>query len=219
MASEVEICNVALAHLGDTATVASLDPPEGSAQAEHCARFYPIARDSLLEMHAWNFATARVRLAEIVSEWPQWRYAYAVPADFMRALAVLPADSIDDLNMPAIVTPALTTLPSAGRVPRPYVIETDSTSNLVILTNEPDALLRYVREVSDTTRFSPLFTMTLTHLLASMLAGPIIKGAEGNAESKRQLQLMNAYLTQAKGSDAQQRDATPTHHVGWMTGR
>ena len=48
MASAVDICNLALSHLGDTATVASLDPPEGSAQAEHCARFYPVARDALV---------------------------------------------------------------------------------------------------------------------------------------------------------------------------
>ena len=40
MASEVEICNLALARLGDAATVVSIDPPEGSAQAEHCAMFY-----------------------------------------------------------------------------------------------------------------------------------------------------------------------------------
>ena len=59
MSSEVAICNLALAHLGDSATVASIDPPEGSAQSEHCARFYPIARDALLEMHAWKFATRR----------------------------------------------------------------------------------------------------------------------------------------------------------------
>ena len=50
MASEVDICNLALGHLGDNATVASLNPPEGSVQAQHCARFYPIARDALLEM-------------------------------------------------------------------------------------------------------------------------------------------------------------------------
>ena len=61
MASDVEICNLALSHLGDTATVASIDPPEGSAQAEHCARFYPIARDALLEKHDWSWATRRSR--------------------------------------------------------------------------------------------------------------------------------------------------------------
>ena len=46
MASDVDVCNLALAHLGDEATVASISPPEGSAQAGHCARFYPMARDS-----------------------------------------------------------------------------------------------------------------------------------------------------------------------------
>ena len=33
MASEVDICNLALAHLGDAATVSSINPPEGSIQA------------------------------------------------------------------------------------------------------------------------------------------------------------------------------------------
>ena len=79
MASEVDICNLALARLGDNATVASIDPPEGSAQAEHCARFYAIARDSLLEMHAWKFATRRVQLAKLtVPSW-DWSFAYAEP--------------------------------------------------------------------------------------------------------------------------------------------
>ncbi len=50
MPSVVDLCNLALAYLGDDATVASIDPPEGSAQAEHCQRFYPIARDTLLQM-------------------------------------------------------------------------------------------------------------------------------------------------------------------------
>ena len=70
MASVVDICNLALGHLGDPATVSSIDPPEGSAQAQHCARFYPIARDSLLEMHSWNFSTYREALAHLQpAEW------------------------------------------------------------------------------------------------------------------------------------------------------
>ena len=91
MASEVEICNLALAHLGDEATVASIDPPEGSAQAEHCARFYPIARDGLLQMHPWNFASRRVSLASVTMPYTMWKYAYACPGDMMVAVAVLPA--------------------------------------------------------------------------------------------------------------------------------
>ena len=34
MASEIDICNLALSHLGDTATIASLDPPEGSVAGD-----------------------------------------------------------------------------------------------------------------------------------------------------------------------------------------
>ena len=63
MATEVDICNLALAHLGDDATIASLSPPEGSAQAEKAARFYPIARNTLLEMHTWNFASKAWKLS------------------------------------------------------------------------------------------------------------------------------------------------------------
>ena len=71
MASEVDICNLALGHLGDNATVSSISPPEGSAQAEHCARFYPLARDALLEMGYWNFAMRRVALAQLTMNWPE----------------------------------------------------------------------------------------------------------------------------------------------------
>ena len=90
MASIVEICNLALARLGDEATVASIDPPEGSAQAEHCQRFYPIARDVLLETHDWSFATTRARLSLLADAdtW-EWQYAYAEPANTIRVLSIL----------------------------------------------------------------------------------------------------------------------------------
>ena len=57
MATEVDICNMALSFLGDRATVTSINPPEGSAQAEHCARFYPMALNEMLAQARWSFAT------------------------------------------------------------------------------------------------------------------------------------------------------------------
>ena len=62
---EVTICNLALSHLGDTAAVASIKPPDSSVQAQLCARFYWVARNALLEMAAWGFATRRVVLAKL----------------------------------------------------------------------------------------------------------------------------------------------------------
>lgn len=216
MASEIDICNLALSHLGDTATVASLDPPEGSVQAEHCARFYSIARDSLLEMHPWGFATRRIQLAQLGTGWPEWDYSYAQPSDALNIIAVLPPDATDDYSQ------GLSNVPlSAGGsyVPKAFSCEIDSNGADVIYTDQEDAVLRYTALVSDTTKFSPLFVMALSWHLASMLAGPIIKGDAGAAEAKRCASMMQAFLSKATESDAGQRRITPQHSVTWMNGR
>ncbi len=215
MSSEVQICNLALAYLGDSATVASINPPEGSAQAEHCALFYPVARDTLLEMHNWSFATKRTTLALLSSSVDGWEYAYQAPNGMLTALAVLPTDSGGDYSVS--YDDVYSDL-SAGYSPQPFQVETISGA-LVILTNQENAVLRYTAHVTDTTRFSQLFTACLTWYLASMLAGPIIKGDAGSAESKRCLQQMRALLTTASVNDSASRKIAPSHNVPWLLGR
>ena len=226
MASEVDICNLALAHLGDTATISSINPPEGSAQAQHCARFYPIARDGLLEGHFWNFAMKRATLAQVSNSWPEWQFAYAVPADCLNPISVLPPNANDDYA--SSFTPTDTpywshnfapVLAAGQYVPQPYTVEMDANGNQIILTNQEQAVLRYTRYVTDTTKFSPLFTMTLSHLLASFLAGPIIKGDAGIAVSQQQLKIAMSYQAQAEASDANQRNIKVEHIVPWTSGR
>lgn len=226
MASDIDICNIALAHLGDTATVASINPPEGSAQSEHCARFYPIARDSLLEMHDWGFATKRIALSQLSYSWPQWDYAYAYPQGVIRILAVLPPDAQDDYSTRFAPTDVpgyyqnVSPVIAAGRyVPQAYQVESAADGARLILTDQENATCRYLEAVTDTTKFTPLFVTTLTWQLASMLAGPVIKGDQGAAEAKRCQQMMAAYLAQARASEANQRNIKPEHIVNWMAGR
>lgn len=216
MATEIDICNLALGHLGDSATIASISPPEGSAQAEHCARFYPIARDALLEMHSWGFATKRVQLALLAEAWPEWSYAYAQPNDAVNIIAVLSPDAADDYSQNLSNLPIVA---GGDYVPQPFSCEINEDNAQVILTDQVDAVLRYTALVSDTGSFSPLFTLTLSWFLASMLAGPVLKGDAGAAESKRCLAVMQAFLSQATESDASQRRVNPTHKVAWMGGR
>lgn len=201
MASEVDICNLALARLGDNATVASIDPPEGSAQAEHCARFYPVARDSLLEMHAWKFATRRVLLAQLTTDTWNWTFAYAEPTGVLKLLAVLPASAASDADT------------------QEYEAETDGNGTPIILTDQEGASLRYVAHVTDTTVFSPLFVDALAWLLASYLAGPVLKGDAGAAMAKACLQSFMLALSNAKVSDANQRKVRPEHKPDWIAGR
>jgi len=226
MASEVDICNLALGHLGDNATVSSISPPEGSAQSEHCARFYPIARDALLEMHNWNFSMRRVNLAEIANNWPEWKYSYVLPGDSINIIAVMPPEANDDYASRFVPTDTpdfahnYSPVIAAGRYsPQPFSVEIASDGNHVLYTNQEEAMLRYTCYVTDTTSFSPLFVMTLSWQLAAMLAGPVIKGDAGSAEAKRCTQMAMGYMSQAKVSDSNQRRNNIEHIVPWSAGR
>tara|TARA_R100000149_G_C5859791_1_gene126022 strand:+ start:298 stop:981 length:684 start_codon:yes stop_codon:yes gene_type:complete len=227
MATEVDICNLALAYLGDDATIASIKPPEGSAQAEKAARFYPIARDTLLEMHTWNFTMKRGTIALTTNTLKQWEYAYAAPADMISPIAILDPNAQNDYatRMSAGDTPGNLTANSAPTVvagqymPQAFAIETDVNGLTLIYTNQENALLRYTAKVTDPTKFSSLFVNTLSWHLASMLAGPVIKGDQGMAEGKRCTQVMQQYLLSAKQQDNLQRDITVEHIVPWTSGR
>lgn len=201
MATEVEICNLALSHLGDEATVSSIDPPEGSPQAEHCARFYPIARDVLLEMHPWGFATRRVTLAALTVPTWSWQFAYAYPSEVIKLLAILPygASTEDDSQ--------------------DYETEGAADGARIILTDTESASCRYIASVSDTSKFSPLFVDALSRLLASYLAGKLIKGDAGRKASMDQLGAFNMAASRAMVSDANQRRGKVTHIPDWIGAR
>jgi hypothetical protein len=222
MASEVDICNQALANLGDSATVASINPPEGSAQAEHCQRFYPLARDTLLDMHNWGFATRRAALAQLTNESTEWAYAYAVPINTINVIAIHPAGATSDYS---VGVPVSSQWQESGTseigiyTPQDFSVETNSSGAEVILTNVADAWARYVVQVTDTAKFSPLFTEALIWLLSSKLAGPVIKGAEGRGEARACMQIFKEFFGKAAESDANQQRHTVKQSVGWMVNR
>lgn len=205
MSSEIDICNLSLSHLGDKATVASIDPPEGSAQAEHCARFYPIARDALLEEGSWAFNTKRIALASLADVPDAWSFAYAMPSDAMNIIALLPDGAGDDYDY--------------GTDLVAWVCETTEDGDKVIYSNTESAVARYKAFVDDTTKFSPLFVMTLSWRLAGLLAGPVLKGDSGRSEAARCEQIAAAYLAKAGTTNAKQTKHNPTHTPTFVAAR
>lgn len=208
MSSAVDICNLALAHLGDDATVSSIDPPEGSAQAEHCARFYPIARRMLIAMHTWGFATKRANLALLIDVPPAgWAYAYALPNPCMKPVVVYTPEQIDNFDL---VSGDLPSQDVGDFNTQDFVVETLTSGTKVIYTNVENAVLLYLVDVTNTTRFDPLFEIALARLLASMLAGPVIKGTEGMKVSGAHLkQFYTVELPEAKRADSSARQSSP----------
>lgn len=225
MASETGICNLALANLGDTAIVSSISPPDGSAQAQHCARFYPIARNALLEMATWGFATKRTILTLLENDSAQWLYAYGVPAGTLNLIAVIPVDATDDYSaelgghVQCVLGHAFNDRTADYYVPQPYALETRTDGQQVIRTNVENAVLRHTVLITDTTKFTPLFVVALGWLLSSMLAGPLLKGEAGAGESKRCLGMFQAFEAQAEASDANQTKTNVRQVVPWIAGR
>ena len=199
MASMIDICNLALTHLGEGEIIADLE--EGSVNADRCGVYYPIALDQMLERHDWNFATFRTTLALLSDDTgTAWTYSYSVPASYVRAIAVLFPDAKDN-------------------DPQPYEVETLQNGDLVIYTDTEDAILRYVKRVTDTAKFSPLFVVAFSRLMAGYLAGPIIKGTDGMRVGEAQMQQFEKDFAKAAAADANSRHVQQEHTPSSITAR
>jgi hypothetical protein len=193
---------MALSHIGSEARVSSISPPDGSVEAGHCAMFYDLARTELLEPGNWAFSLKRATLAEVTNPSGAWAYAYAKPSNCLRALRIL-RPSI----AAAVLTRNLAFEPHTDdRGGAAFDVEGD-----VILTNEPDAVLLYVQDVTDSTKFPASFTSALSYLLASYLAGPIIKGNEGVrvGDAMRQRALALAEVSATASANASSAESLP----------
>lgn len=196
MASEVDICNLALSHLGDDANVISIHPPDQSVQAQLCSSLYPMARNALFDEHNWSFTTKRVTLAELTPETLEYEYCYAAPSDLLNIIALRNAfqqrASIDG---------------TASAMRDEYSMEVNSAGLQVIYCHFANAELIYNANAVDPGKFPPLFVNALGWLLASYLAGPLLKGDVGASAAVKMLQGYSQALSKAISSDSQNRKA------------
>lgn len=158
MSSDVAICNLALSHLGADATVASISPPDGSAEAGYCATFYSLARRTTLTAANWGFARRRATLAEMINDSDQWAFKYTLPNKCLHPRKVLMTGAADHPD----------------RAGAPFELQDGA-----IYTNQVEAVLIYTIDVEDVSTFPPDFITALSQILAGYLAGPIVKGIEG----------------------------------------
>lgn len=186
MASIVELCNIALGHLGNKAQVVSVFPPDGSVEAKLCNGRYATARDEMLGMFDWDFARNRQALALVTNNNPNWLYAYAIPSTCMVPRRVLPA-----------------TVTANETESEKYSIE-----GSVLYTNKEDAVLVFTMFFTDINKFTVGFRTALALQLAGHLAGPVIRLGDG---AKAAQNLFGA--ARAAGADAQATNANSSNVV------
>ena len=174
MASEVDICNKALLSLG-AAQIISFDDP--SNEAALCKQLYFDLRDAVLQAHDWSFAIERVVLPKGGTD-PTFRYANAYPLP-TRVLYV------QEVNKITRTDPV-----------RDWQVENDA-----IVTDDNTCSAKLLRQVTDTSKFSPLFIQALQARLAADMSIPLT--SNGKLEQAK-WNLYRAKLTEASSRDGQQ---------------
>lgn len=218
MSTAVDICNLALSLLGDEATLASIDPPEGSAQADHCARWYPIARDQMLEARDWSRARRiQAAPASLANKRPDWAYSYAMPTDCLAVRRLVPS-TLDASEMQAIQNAEfLGGLLAQADVP--FDTYSDDNDRLILLTNTLNPTVIYTFRMTNPAKLSKMMESALIALLAHYLAGPVLKGASGRKASIDMLNLYNLRLSQASAADANQSNFKREYQPAAMRAR
>jgi hypothetical protein len=192
VATSIDICNQALSHIGAAAKITAIDPPDGSAEANHAARFYLSAVYRALARIDWSFARTRAALGAVaLPDTAAWAYAYAKPSD--------------------CVTVRRITTGSASQ------FEDDSADfeleGETLLTNQADAVLIYTRAVTDAAKFPVLFTDVVALDLAAFLAGPILRGGEGINAAGKLRELARRAALEAAAVDASNSARPATQYV------
>ena len=195
MASEVDICNLALSHIGASATISSLT--EQSEEAFHCNLLYADARDALLRAYPWGFATRHLALSDVGDPPGNWSYRYSYPNDCLFAREILQTTS--------------------GGDPIDFEIALGDAYNArVILTDQESATLIYTYKATNTLVFDSLFVIALAWRLASEIAMPLTRD-EKRMQNAYQMYLST--LSEAKTFNANESQIDRNQEASWITGR
>jgi hypothetical protein len=149
--TDVQICNLALARLGDARINALTD---ATAQAQFCSLFYEQTLGELQSEFDWQFC--RTLATATATTAPAFGYssAYSLPSDFLRLLRVNGIDEDENFGQWEIVSGTLHT-----SLPAPVQID-------------------YIARVTDTTKFPPVFIEIFSSKLAANLAMPLTGSKE-----------------------------------------
>ena len=188
MPTKVDICNIALSRL-NTNPIQALG--ESTQAGYECNLHYDRALKATLRAYPWNFCTFTQSLGLLPDTYTGWTYAYQYPSDCLKALNIEP-ESV-----------ALTK--DSEKIEFEVRLNKDKTGR-VILTDEEDAVLRYIAFIDDPNRYDDIFIDAMSWKLASELV-PALRG-----DLNLQVQYINrfqAIVLQAQSVDSSEGREDP----------
>ena len=196
MPSKVDIVNMGLFNAGTASTITSIDPSDGSTEADTASVLYQPQVDNLHRTAHWNFARRQEILTLLkaaqgtlenpngtLAQPPQpWLYEYAVPEDCLKARFILPFVT-NPGTTPPLMTGIAPNFPAWGYVASiPFIVATDkdSSGNLVkvILTNQQQAQLVFTGRIEDPNMWDSQFVIASSALLGLFFVNPLARNSK-----------------------------------------
>lgn len=188
MASKLDICNRALAKLGQNPITSMAGTDKVSVACNNA--FEPV-KDSILRSHPWNVTMTRTKLTgATTTDIPEYDYQYTLPSDLIKIIQIY---------MPAW---------------KDWARE----GNLLLTNEGPDIYLRYQKNltyVTDTeqTDFDAMLIEVIAAKLSYELAETITQSNTKKAEAKTDYMEI---MREAKKNDAQEGSSASFEVDDWV---
>lgn len=184
VSADIDICNLALNHLGQASIEAFDDENE---RARRCSLLFNNVRDMVMRDANWNFTTVIAELERHEDEDVSvtgWGYVYQCPTDLLYVRKIYGDDSslfeIPSTSDSSFVLPVSNPTPQEFRIV--YLPDTDER---VIVTNLEQAFIEYTSRMGNTSLYDPMFVKAMSYKLAEELA-PVLNGDDGKATKMAQ---------------------------------
>lgn len=185
MATDVEICRMALLHCGNDTIIQSLDADEKIARL--CKTFYESTKKAYLREFNWNFSTSTKALALYGVAPSAWTYQYKYPNNCLFARNIVSANSA---------------------VTIPFIIRNDEGTK-VILCNEANAELDYTVDITEASLFDDLFVEAFALRLAIALCTPLSSSQSRLDTLTKAFNIANFKAQTADGNEGQAEEPRP----------
>lgn len=155
MTQRVDICNLALAHVGAKNKIMSMD--DRGPEAGHCRNMYDPALRATLAGFDWNFARVTRTLTPAGDGYlaSGWSYAYVYPSDCLKLRSLVRAIRY-------------------GTPPRWTILRAPDKLK-TIQTDMPNATAIYTGYDAEPSLYDDQFIVAFSFRLASLLAGPLAR--------------------------------------------
>lgn len=195
--NDVDICNMALANIGQPPIQSLADLPGRTSDAQKaCKLRYVEARQECLTKTQWNFATTWRQGEELTNTTPRppWTHVYEYPADALRVFEIQRS--------------------YAGEKDIPFEVnDGPDGEGRVILTDHESPVFIYVRDKTDANTYSMEFVQALSWCLAAKIAMPITK-SRSLMEKCLQIftSMVGAAVTRDENEGVLQTDIEASYH-------